>query len=95
MTGFLDLDLEHAENLTQPVLKETLNYQNVQYRIILKNLSWYDAVMKCRENNMMLVSITDQYQQAFLAVQAAHYNYPLWIGLSSTDVSFLFPSNPI
>ncbi|XP_025055752.1 lymphocyte antigen 75, partial [Alligator sinensis] len=79
------VDLDHAENLTLPALNETLNYQNVQYRIILKNLSWYDAVMKCRENNMMLVSITDQYQQAFLAAQAAHYNYPLWIGLSSTD----------
>lgn len=44
----------------------------------------------CINNKMQLVSITDQFQQAFLAVQAALHNYPLWIGLLSRDVSFGF-----
>lgn len=43
----------------------------------------------CIKNQMQLVSITDQFQQAFLAVQAALRNYPLWIGLFSRDVSFI------
>lgn len=34
---------------------------------------------------MRLVSITDPYQQAFLAVQAALRNTSFWIGLSSQD----------
>uniref|UniRef100_A0A8V5GIS0 Lymphocyte antigen 75 n=1 Tax=Melopsittacus undulatus TaxID=13146 RepID=A0A8V5GIS0_MELUD len=69
----------------EQVLNETLSYQNVQYFIILKNLSWSDAMTACVNNQMQLVSITDQFQQAFLAVQAALHNYPLWIGLFSRD----------
>uniref|UniRef100_A0A8C0BWH6 Lymphocyte antigen 75 n=1 Tax=Buteo japonicus TaxID=224669 RepID=A0A8C0BWH6_9AVES len=60
-------------------------YQNVQYMVIPKNLSWDDAMAACINNKMQLVSITDQFQQAFLAVQAALRNYPLWIGLFSRD----------
>uniref|UniRef100_A0A8B9PCE1 Lymphocyte antigen 75 n=1 Tax=Apteryx owenii TaxID=8824 RepID=A0A8B9PCE1_APTOW len=67
------------------VLNETLTYQNTQYMVILKNLSWNDAMAACISNKMQLVSITDQFQQAFLAVQAALHNYPLWIGLFSRD----------
>uniref|UniRef100_A0A8V5GL26 Lymphocyte antigen 75 n=1 Tax=Melopsittacus undulatus TaxID=13146 RepID=A0A8V5GL26_MELUD len=74
-----------ADKKTEQVLNETLSYQNVQYFIILKNLSWSDAMTACVNNQMQLVSITDQFQQAFLAVQAALHNYPLWIGLFSRD----------
>lgn len=81
-----------ADNQTEQILNETLSYQNVQYMVILKNLSWNDAMAACINNKMQLVSITDQFQQAFLAVQAALHNYPLWTGLFSRDVSFVFPS---
>ncbi|XP_067155243.1 lymphocyte antigen 75 isoform X1 [Apteryx mantelli] len=74
-----------ADNQTEQVLNETLTYQNTQYMVILKNLSWNDAMAACISNKMQLVSITDQFQQAFLAVQAALHNYPLWIGLFSRD----------
>lgn len=87
------LHIGAADNQTEQVLNETLSYQNVQYMVILKNLSWDDAMAACINNKMQLVSITDQFQQAFLAVQAALRNYPLWIGLFSRDVSlvlFLF-----
>uniref|UniRef100_A0A8C3J6Q4 Lymphocyte antigen 75 n=1 Tax=Calidris pygmaea TaxID=425635 RepID=A0A8C3J6Q4_9CHAR len=69
----------------EQVFNETVKYQNVQYMVILKNLSWNDAMAACINNKMQLVSITDQFQQAFLAVQAALRNYPLWIGLFSRD----------
>ncbi|OPJ79960.1 lymphocyte antigen 75 [Patagioenas fasciata monilis] len=74
-----------ADDQTEQVLNETLSYQNVQYMVILKNLSWNDAMAECISNKMQLVSITDQFQQAFLAVQAALHNHPLWIGLFSRD----------
>uniref|UniRef100_A0A8B9TXP0 Lymphocyte antigen 75 n=1 Tax=Anas platyrhynchos TaxID=8839 RepID=A0A8B9TXP0_ANAPL len=70
---------------TEQVLNETFSYQNVQYEVILKNLSWDDAMAACINRKMQLVSITDQFQQAFLAVQAALHNQPLWIGLFSRD----------
>ncbi|KAJ7405621.1 hypothetical protein BTVI_67932 [Pitangus sulphuratus] len=74
-----------SDNQTEEVINGTLSYQNVQYMVILKNLSWNDAMAACINNKMQLVSITDQFQQAFLAVQAALHNYPLWIGLFSRD----------
>ncbi|KAJ6660826.1 hypothetical protein lerEdw1_017452 [Lerista edwardsae] len=74
-----------VENQTQEVSTVTLHYQNVTYTIILKNLTWFEAQEECLQNNMQLVSITKQYQQAFLAAQVAQHNYQLWIGLSNKD----------
>ncbi|XP_062972567.1 lymphocyte antigen 75 [Elgaria multicarinata webbii] len=76
---------EGVENQTQQVLNVTEKYLNVTYTIILKNLTWFAAHQECLQNNMQLVSITEQYQQAFLAARAASHDYPLWIGLSSED----------
>ncbi|XP_068401146.1 lymphocyte antigen 75 isoform X2 [Eschrichtius robustus] len=64
---------------------ETMKYQNNLYKIILKTLTWTDALKECQKENMHLVSITDPYQQAFLTVQAVLHNSSLWIGLSSHD----------
>ncbi|KAM7247234.1 hypothetical protein CapIbe_001187 [Capra ibex] len=64
---------------------ETMKYQNNLYKIILKTLTWTDALRECQKENMQLVSITDPYQQAFLTVQAVLRNSSLWIGLSSHD----------
>ncbi|XP_077176073.1 lymphocyte antigen 75 [Paroedura picta] len=78
-------DAVPAENQTEEMSNITVSYLNVSYIIILKNLTWYDALQECQLNNMQLVSITEQYQQAFLAAKAAQHNYQLWIGLSSKD----------
>ncbi|XP_012583650.1 PREDICTED: lymphocyte antigen 75 [Condylura cristata] len=64
---------------------ETVKYKNNLYKIIMKNLSWFDALVECQKENMHLVSITDPFQQAFLTVQAVLRNASLWIGLSSQD----------
>ncbi|OXB77070.1 UNVERIFIED_CONTAM: hypothetical protein H355_007717 [Colinus virginianus] len=74
-----------ADNQTDQVLNDTFSYQNVQYKVILKNLTWNDAMAACINHKMQLVSITDQFQQASLAVRAALHDYPLWIGLFSRD----------
>lgn len=75
----------------RPTLKntsETVKHLNNLYKIILKTLTWSDALRECEKHNMRLVSITDPYQQAYLTVQAVLHNASLWIGLSSQDVSF-------
>uniref|UniRef100_A0A8D1FMK7 Lymphocyte antigen 75 n=1 Tax=Sus scrofa TaxID=9823 RepID=A0A8D1FMK7_PIG len=64
---------------------ETMKYRNNLYKIILKTLTWSDALRECQKENMHLVSITDPHQQAFLTVQAVLRNSSLWIGLSSHD----------
>ncbi|XP_057361522.1 lymphocyte antigen 75 isoform X1 [Manis pentadactyla] len=79
---------KYAEIESTQTLKntsDTVKYLNNLYKIILKTLTWSDALRECQENNMQLVSITDPYQQAFLTVQAVPLNSALWIGLSSQD----------
>ncbi|XP_062043209.1 lymphocyte antigen 75 isoform X1 [Lepus europaeus] len=72
-------------NQTLQNTSETIKYQNNLYKIILKRLTWEQALIECLKYNMHLVSITDPYQQAFLTVQAILHNSSLWIGLSSQD----------
>lgn len=64
---------------------ETMRYLNNLYKIVSKPLTWHAALKECLTEGMRLVSITDPYQQAFLAVQAALRNTSFWIGLSSQD----------
>lgn len=51
-------------------------------------MTWYEALSECRNQSMELVSITDQYQLAFITVTVSQVGQPMWIGLSSRDVSF-------
>uniref|UniRef100_A0A8C5WHE4 Lymphocyte antigen 75 n=1 Tax=Leptobrachium leishanense TaxID=445787 RepID=A0A8C5WHE4_9ANUR len=68
----------------QPV-PDTLEYNGHKYRVIHDNVTWYEALETCSQYNMSLVSITDQYQLSFLAVQVDLLNRPMWTGLSSND----------
>ncbi|XP_029461442.1 lymphocyte antigen 75 [Rhinatrema bivittatum] len=73
------------DNTTEQVSRETETYQEYHYKIIQNNMTWYDALLECKKNNMLLVSITDQYHQAFLSVKVNSLRNPVWIGLSSQD----------
>ncbi|XP_059503291.1 secretory phospholipase A2 receptor [Stegostoma tigrinum] len=67
-----------------PVL-DTFAYGNYTYKLIKKNVTWYEALNECRQRGTELVSITDQYHQAFLTVVVNRLSHPHWIGLSSPD----------
>lgn len=85
----LHTDIEGSKTLQNT--SETVKYLNNLYKIILKTLTWPEALRECQKHGMRLVSISDPYQQAFLTVQAVQHNSSLWIGLSSEDVSFQTP----
>ncbi|XP_075465385.1 LOW QUALITY PROTEIN: lymphocyte antigen 75 [Ascaphus truei] len=72
-------------NQTQAPVPEDVECQGHKYKMIHKNVTWYDALIECEKHNMQLVSITDQYQHAFLAVQVGLLGHSMWIGLSSQD----------
>lgn len=86
--AFFLLHTEIEDRQTIQNTSETVKYLDNLYKIILKTMTWSDALRECQKDNMRLVSITDPYQQAFLTVQAVRHNSSLWIGLSSQDVSF-------
>uniref|UniRef100_A0A8C9U264 Lymphocyte antigen 75 n=1 Tax=Scleropages formosus TaxID=113540 RepID=A0A8C9U264_SCLFO len=58
------------------------------YRIIQKNVTWFEALQLCKEAGMDLVSVTDTYQQAALTVAASRASHSVWIGLFSEDDGF-------
>lgn len=64
-------------------LPDVLEYGNRTYRILRGNMTWTEAMNICLENAEQLVSITDQYYQAFLTVIINRIGYPHWIGLST------------
>ncbi|KAM4023825.1 lymphocyte antigen 75 [Anomaloglossus baeobatrachus] len=76
---------DQAGTTAQTVVPEEIEYKERKYRIIKKNMTWYEAVSECRSKNMELVSITDQYQLSFLTVTVSQVGRPMWIGLSSHD----------
>ncbi|XP_066544721.1 secretory phospholipase A2 receptor isoform X2 [Amia ocellicauda] len=66
-------------------LPDTIEYKNRSYRVIHGNMSWYEALNTCLENETELVSITDEFDQAFLTVLVNTLAHPHWIGLYSQD----------
>ncbi|XP_073503178.1 secretory phospholipase A2 receptor isoform X2 [Phyllobates terribilis] len=61
-------------------VSETMEYGDKIYRIISGNMSWYEAASACQQYGDNLVSITDQYHQAFVTILVHRLGYPHWIG---------------
>ena len=70
-------------------LPENIEYRSRSYKVVSGNMSWYDAMHTCIENDSDLVSVTDAYHQAFLTVLVNRLAVPHWIGLYSQDVCIL------
>ncbi|XP_005935312.1 secretory phospholipase A2 receptor [Haplochromis burtoni] len=67
------------------LLPEIIEYRNRNYKVVTGNLSWYDAMNKCKGHDSDLVSVTDAYHQAFLTFLVNRLGAPHWIGLYSVD----------
>lgn len=66
-------------------LPDNIDYGSRTYKVVSGNMSWYDAMHMCIENDSDLVSVTDAYHQAFLTVLVNRLADPHWIGLYSQD----------
>ncbi|XP_069589126.1 secretory phospholipase A2 receptor isoform X2 [Ranitomeya imitator] len=66
-------------------VSETMEYGDKTYRIISGSVSWYEAASACQQYGGNLVSITDQYHQAFVTILVHRLGYPHWIGSYSAN----------
>ncbi|XP_018427204.1 PREDICTED: secretory phospholipase A2 receptor [Nanorana parkeri] len=62
-------------------IPEVLPYGDKLYRVISGNMTWYDASFVCKGYGADLVTITDEYHQAFATVIVHRKGYSNWIGL--------------
>lgn len=69
-------------------LPKSLLYENNTYWIVQEQLGWYDAWKECKLKGSDLASIHSASDQAFLEKIVKNDGFPLWIGLSSHNVSF-------
>lgn len=85
------VDYKEEYNTTLP---EFIPYEDNIYNVIQKRVTWYEALKACSEGRGQLASVHDQNGQLFLEDIAKRDGFPLWVGLSSHDVSFaLFCKN--
>lgn len=83
------LNIETAPQKGKSPFPKTLDYRNDTYWILEKRLNWYEALRECKQRGGDLASIHGQSQQLFLEDIVKNDGFPLWLGLSSHDVSLL------
>lgn len=85
------VDYKEEYNATLPLF---IPYEDGTYNVIQKKVTWYEALNMCSQSGGYLASVHDQNGQLFLEDIVKRDGFPLWVGLSSHDVSLvLFSRN--
>lgn len=80
------VDYQEEYNTTLP---QFIPYEDGIYSVIQKTVTWYEAINLCSQSGGYLASVHDQKGQLFLEDIVKRDGFPLWVGLSSHDVSIV------
>jgi hypothetical protein len=78
------VDYEDKHNGTLP---QFIPYKDGVYSVIQKKVTWYEALNACSQSGGELASVHNPNGKLFLEDIVNRDGFPLWVGLSSHDVS--------
>ncbi|XP_042353142.1 macrophage mannose receptor 1-like isoform X2 [Plectropomus leopardus] len=84
----LDPNLQPQPEL--PVSNIYVTLANDSIKVVTKNMTWDDAEKQCESENAKLVSLRNEWTQAYVELLSLNLKTPLWIGLNKDKTDGYF-----